>query len=445
MIISALLVVGISSGYVTSNPSQYREPDCKQICNHMTSYYEHDFNTTMSGWTWNVTCQDRVCVAKSLKYSKNEIPRSKSVGSTPTVHFDVDLSKVTNVNFKVNSMDTALRFGMTWEDANLHMCNCRDDQEEFSIPINLEGHIWIPDVTMYKLKEVKRVKVLKPTGRFLVEKWNNTTMVHFSMDLRVMLICTFEPASFPFDRNICYIRVGSYSHTKTMLLFKRNTITTKNIEYREFNISVRALCKEEAKNDKYGEVLDGFKLVLVRDGNERNDMYVLMMHLFLITAGLAIVLPGNPRNMEIDPSEPLIGVAISAYYILYDLQAHTPIDDMGNNVLTRFVEHCNNFIHVTLIAYFFAIYIRRFGKATVFVCKYCWMKIRGQIVEDDIGDEEEDGSINNKFSYLDKALVLALVPAYILFHNIYWIREKNSALSNEVHNRAMQDSCTEES
>ena len=65
------------------------------------------------------------------------------------------------------------------------MYNWRDDQEEFSIPINLEGHIWIPDVTMYKLKKVERVEVLKPTGCFLVEKWNNTTMVHFSMDLRV--------------------------------------------------------------------------------------------------------------------------------------------------------------------------------------------------------------------------------------------------------------------
>ena len=176
-----------------------------------------------------------------------------------------------------------------------------------------------------------------------------------------------------------------------------------------------------------------------------NDMYKLMMHLFLITAGLAIELPGNPRNMEIDPSEPLIGVAISAYYILYDLQAHTPIDDMGNNVLTRFVEHCNKFIHVALIAYFFAIYIRRFGKSTVSICKYCWMKIRGQIDEDEhVGDEEEVGTII-EFSHIDKALVLALVLAYILFHNIYWIREKNSALSNEVHNRAIEDFCIEES
>ena len=87
-----------------------------------------------------------------------------------TVHFNVELSKVTNVNFKDNTMDIALWFGMTWEDANLHMCNCRDDQEEFSLSINLEGHICVHDVTMYKLKKVERVKVLKPTGCFLVEK-----------------------------------------------------------------------------------------------------------------------------------------------------------------------------------------------------------------------------------------------------------------------------------
>ena len=229
MIISALLVAGITSGYVNSQPTQHREPDCKQVCYHMTSHLEHAFNITMSSWTWNVTCQDMVCVAKSLKYSKNEIPRSKSVGRTPTVHFDVDLSKVTNVKFKDNTMDIALWFGMTWEDANLHICNCRDHQEEFSIPINSEGHIWIPDVTMYKLKKVERVKVLKPTGRFPVEKRNNTTMVHFSMDLRATLMCSFEPASFPFDRNMCYVRVGSYSKTMIMLLFKRHTIITRDI------------------------------------------------------------------------------------------------------------------------------------------------------------------------------------------------------------------------
>ena len=84
---SALLLTGISTIYVNSNSTQYREPDCEKICNYMTSHYEHDFNITVPSWTWNETRQDRVHVAESLK---NEIPRSKNVGSTPTVHFDVN-------------------------------------------------------------------------------------------------------------------------------------------------------------------------------------------------------------------------------------------------------------------------------------------------------------------------------------------------------------------
>ena len=103
---------------------------------------------------WNVVCQDKVCVVKSEKYLKYEVPKAT------TVHFDIDVLNVTHINFKEDTMCLALRLGMCWEDTGLHMCNCRDDQEDFSIHINLEGHIWIPDVTMYSLKAVERFSSL---------------------------------------------------------------------------------------------------------------------------------------------------------------------------------------------------------------------------------------------------------------------------------------------
>ena len=96
----------------------------------------------------------------------------------------------------------------------------------------------------------------------------------------------------------------------------------------------------------------------------------------------------------------------------------------------------NNFIQSAFIAYFLAIYIRRFGKATKDIGKYCWLKIRGQNVEIEpvktIGDEEEEHArtMNNALSYINKIFFLALALAYIIFHNYYWISEKNSALFN---------------
>ena len=50
-----------------------------------------------------------------------------------------------------------------------------DDEEEFNAHINLERYIWIPDVTMYSMKKLDRIKILKPVSRFLVEKTNGTT------------------------------------------------------------------------------------------------------------------------------------------------------------------------------------------------------------------------------------------------------------------------------
>ena len=96
----------------------------------------------------------------------------------------------------------------------------------------------------------------------------------------------------------------------------------------------------------------------------------------------------------------------------------------------------NYFIHTAFIAYFLAIYIRRFGKATEDIGKYCWMKIRGQDVEIEpvktIGDQEEEHArtMNNALSYINKIFFLALALAFIIFHNYYWISEKNSALFN---------------
>ena len=99
---------------------------------------------------------------------------------------------MTSVNFKDDTMDIALRFGMML----IYTCASAGMIRKNSASLSRTGHIWVPDGTMYKLKKVERVKVFQPTGHFLVEKWNNTTMVHFSMDLRATLICAFDSASF---------------------------------------------------------------------------------------------------------------------------------------------------------------------------------------------------------------------------------------------------------
>ena len=54
------------------SPSQIATiPDCKKVCSHMYEFKQPNF--TMS--IWNVNCQDMVCVLKSKRYSKYQIPK----------------------------------------------------------------------------------------------------------------------------------------------------------------------------------------------------------------------------------------------------------------------------------------------------------------------------------------------------------------------------------
>ena len=99
-------------------------PGCKEVCSHLSTFKEPTF--TMSIWT--IICQDMVCVIKSRGYSRHEIPRNMSDKETPKVFFDLKLLKLTGVNFNEDSLDIGLWVGMEWEDMNLSMCNCRNEE-----------------------------------------------------------------------------------------------------------------------------------------------------------------------------------------------------------------------------------------------------------------------------------------------------------------------------
>jgi len=422
------------TGCTNSSPPLPSKPDCKDVCNHMASKNKQNFTMSL----WNVVCQDKVCVGKSKKYLKYEVPKSQNEKSTTTVHFDIDVFNVTHIDIYKDTMSIAVRLGMRWEDAGLHMCNCRDEEEDFIIPINLERHIWIPDVTMYSLKDFERIKVLKPAGLFLVEKTNGTTMVNLSMDLRATVICSFNVSRYPFDRSICSVRVGSYSHSKMMLRFVKDSVKAKNITRRDVDIYVRELCKNETLNEKKDERRDGFRIILIRKGHETKNKCVFVVHLFMITAGLSLLLPGNPQDIAVDKSELLIGVVISAYYILFDIQAQTPIDKTGNNLLTIFVKYSNIILNFALAIYFIEIYIIRFGIATMRICKYCWAKLRGRNVNQEEAKYEEYAVIINRAcSIANKALFMLMMIAYSIMYNNYWITAENSF--SRVYNKAIVD------
>ena len=439
-------------------------PGCKKVCSHLSTFKEPTF--TMSIWT--IICQDLVCVIKSKGYSRHEIPRNMSDKETPKVFFDLKLLKLTGVNFNEDSLDIGLWVGMEWEDMNLSMCNCRNEEQEYQVDMDLEADIWVPDLAFYSWKKIERVSILTPNKQFLVQKRNGKILIYFSMDLRSTVMCPFKATHYPFDRNLCYVRVGSYSHSDQMLKFVRNSFSSSNIIYKDMKVYPKALCNEEAGFDSDGKqeegTLDGFKIIFNREGRTMKTMYIFTMNLFLITAGLASLLPSNPiAGVNVDKSGPIIEVVISSYYILFDLLSQTPIDNLGQNMLVGFVSKSNYFVYSTVIIYFTMLYIRRFGKMTFhlsvagvrFIVKG-WgrvvMRIRGEVVvreedrdvEDDvIVEEDEDDKVIDMICYvINKTYFMVLMLAYWGFSNHYWLKQEIVAISNMHHNRMTGETCT---
>ena len=461
------------------SPSQIATiPDCKKVCSHMYEFKQPNF--TMS--IWNVNCQDMVCVLKSKRYSKYQIPKKPAdehmVHTTPIVDFDLRLLKLTGVNFKEDTVDIGLWVGMEWEDPNLSMCNCKDEESEYEVDMDLEGKIWMPDMALYSWKKIERMNILSPNKQFLVQKRNDTIKIYFSVDLRSTVMCPFNPTFYPYDRNICYVRIGSYSHNSAMLQFRRHSFSYANIIYKDIKVYPRALCNEEAwvGVEKDGSLktmddslLDGFKIILNREGKTMKDMYVFTMHLFLITAGLASLLPSHPpEGLEVDKSGPIIEVVISSYYILFDLITQTPIDNLGKNMLIEFVRISNNFVYSTVVIYFSILYVRRFGKSTFQVARYVFKYVvsgfsrvgscvRGEVNEvvksEENRDIEEDNegirrgdkaeSVIDIICYIaNKTYFMVLVLVYWGFSNQYWLKNEMMAISIMHHNRATGDTCT---
>ena len=483
-----------------SNSSTFPSlPVCEKVCQQFSISKQPRFSFSI----WTVLCQEEMCVTKSKAYSRFEIPRNLTNRhhQAAIVRVDLKLLKLTGINFDEDSLDIGLWVGMEWEDMNLSVCDC-SDQNRTQIDMDLEGEVWLPDLAIFSWKKLERVTILTPEKQFLVQKRKGTVMVYFSVDLRTTVMCPFNPSWYPFDRNLCYVRVGSYSHTDEMIQFVRNSFSSKKIIYKDIKVFPKALCEEESglhagdSTTEWG-TLDGFKIILNREGVAMKMMYTFTMNVFVITASLASLLPSKPQaGLEVDKSAPLIEAAISSYYVLFDLLSQTPLNSTGDNMMVEFVRSSNYFVYLSMVIYFGMLFYRRFGKMTAQLGRAAWqllvgvwgkvVSVRGKremdvvsdegrdveevveegdrnrdrvdeeevvneegkdveededAVNDDVLSQEDAGYVNMVCYFVNKGSFLVLLLVYWGFSNSFWLWKEMEAMSMQHHNRVTSGAC----
>ena len=96
---------------------------------------------------------------------------------------------MTGVNINEDSLNIGQWVGMEWEDMNLSMSNCRDEEYQ---DIDLEAGICVPDLAFCSWKKIERVTILTPNKQFLMQEGNHQIMIYLSMDLRSTAMSPFK-------------------------------------------------------------------------------------------------------------------------------------------------------------------------------------------------------------------------------------------------------------
>ena len=61
---------------------------------------------------------------------------------------------------------------MKWEDMNLSMCNCRDEEYQ---DMDFKADFCVPVLAFYSWKKIERVTICTPNKQFLMQKGNHKT------------------------------------------------------------------------------------------------------------------------------------------------------------------------------------------------------------------------------------------------------------------------------
>jgi hypothetical protein len=174
-----------------------------------------------------VNCYGKICVVTTHDYNKFEVPQPWSVPVTGTGHqvknhvckkdtsYVLEVGTVFNIkgvrgiDVKHGLIEVDMYLEMTWSDPDLGICVCDEEVKSsagtYKVGTNLENDIWVPNVHNECLTELR-----------------------YAFDFQVKLRCQMVMNWYPYDQNICHVKLGSYSHSSEDLVFPQGEKTSEH-------------------------------------------------------------------------------------------------------------------------------------------------------------------------------------------------------------------------
>ena len=342
------------------------------------------------------------------------------------VKFDAELFKVTGMDTNMDRLDIGMWLRMEWRDPNLQLCDCSSatDKLELESRLDLEGQVWMPDFAVNEFYTMTRTETGDFSLRTGVEE-SEGVLVSFSVDLRMTIACPLTTNFYPFDRNHCLVRVGSYGHTHDMVQFTRGTISSSNIKYKDLVVKVRYLCQEEAAKDNM--LMDGFKIIFVREGFAIRDMYQYVMDIIVATAAAAILLPIEWDGVGLlDKSAPIMEASLVSLFLLFDLYSKAPQTSQGRDSIILSVEFGYLVVNVFGVHLLLCLFTRSLWASRV------------------LGKSPWDRYTYNRIIYLfNKILFVLLLLIYVAKNVAFWNRREIDVDMDSLDQCTCNEECFE--
>ena len=323
-LIQRLLVMCALHSASASRDHLHVFPECEDVCARLEVNPKPFFAFNI----WNVTCQNQICIVQTRWYSKTVIPSKNPENFT--VKYDIHVSDIEGIDIETHPQ-IHFWIGFLWRDENIRMCDCSGlDRTETAM--DLQNELWLPDLFFQGQSFIGRIGFYSGYSQMLIHRPEDVTntnnqdlLVFWGVHARTGVGCPAqETGIFPFDRKICMFRPVFINPGDKSIIWKRNRVSSDEIDVDGYKVTIRKLCREEAQCDSESDPscrdMDGFKLFIERD-QSTHKMNEYFRYLSQIPAFLALVillLPTNcPKHHGVDRYEAMMEVILQVVIITF--------------------------------------------------------------------------------------------------------------------------------
>jgi hypothetical protein len=261
--------------------------NCNTIC-----------STLISHLPQSTTCYGGACLQLEKNYNRFSIADS-GTDMPYQVKLAITIFSISNVEIDEGSFEVEMWLQLTWQDDRLRVCQCRERGNRKFIKLSgeLEDVIWMPDLGVMNLLDVEKEVGLSKHGGVRLVNHENTTGVLYDMKIQAVINCHFIASWFPFDSNLCVVRIGSDLHPASQMVISMDKLPDLKMKSSiGFDFTLEKLDEEQSSyfplsSYSGGEFQSvGFKIGFRRISASIMYQYTAMIGIIVIMTTLTVMM-----------------------------------------------------------------------------------------------------------------------------------------------------------